>query len=54
MDTPTAKILVLTNIISRMVIIRTNDTIGPFFPTNKGVRQGDPFSPLFLTLQLMV
>jgi hypothetical protein len=26
--------------------IRTNDKIGPFFPTYKGVRLGDPFSPL--------
>jgi hypothetical protein len=26
--------------------IRTNNKIAPFFPTYKGVRLGDPFSPL--------
>jgi hypothetical protein len=32
------------------VAIKTNDTIGPFFPTHKGVRQGDPFSPLLFNI----
>lgn len=27
------------------VAVRTNNIIGPFFSTHKGVRQGDPFSP---------
>lgn len=36
------------------VAIRTNDKIGPFFPTHKGVRQGNPFSPFFLMWLLMV
>jgi hypothetical protein len=30
------------------VAIKTNDVIGPYFVTHKGVRQGDPFSPLTL------
>jgi hypothetical protein len=25
------------------VAIKTNDVIGPYFATHKGVRQGDPF-----------
>jgi hypothetical protein len=28
------------------VAIKTNDMIGLYFTTHKGVRQGDPFSPL--------
>jgi hypothetical protein len=32
------------------VAIRTNGMIGPFFPTHKGVRQGDPFSPLLFNI----
>jgi hypothetical protein len=32
------------------VAIRTNGIIGPFFPTHKGVRQGDPFSPLLFNI----
>jgi hypothetical protein len=35
------------------VAIRTNGMIGPYFPTHKGVRQGDPFSPFFSTLLQM-
>jgi hypothetical protein len=27
------------------VAIKVNDTIGPYFPTYAGVRQGDPQSP---------
>jgi hypothetical protein len=32
------------------VAIRTNDTIGPFFPTHKCVRQGGPFSSLLFNI----
>jgi hypothetical protein len=32
------------------VAIKTNDTLGPYFTTHKGVRQGDPFSPLLFNL----
>jgi hypothetical protein len=34
----------------RKVAVRTNDTIGPYFNTYKGVRQGDPFSPLLFNI----
>ena len=32
------------------VAIKTNDMLGPYFTTHKGVRQGDPFSPLLFNL----
>jgi hypothetical protein len=32
------------------VAIKTNDLIGPYFTTHKGVRQGDPFSPLLFNI----
>jgi hypothetical protein len=32
------------------VAIKTNDIVGPYFSTHKGVRQGDPFSPLLFSL----
>jgi hypothetical protein len=32
------------------VAIRTNGMTGPYFPTHKGVRQGDPFSPLLFNI----
>jgi hypothetical protein len=32
------------------VAIKTNDIVGPYFTTHKGVRQGDPFSPLLFNL----
>jgi hypothetical protein len=32
------------------VAIKTNDKIGPYFTTHKGVRQGDPFSPLLFNI----
>jgi hypothetical protein len=32
------------------VAVRTNDCMGPYFSTRKGVRQGDSFSPLLLNL----
>lgn len=35
---------------SGSVGIIVNDTLGPFFRTHKGLRQGDPFSPLLFNL----
>jgi hypothetical protein len=32
------------------VAIKTNDMLGPYFTTHKGVRQGDLFSPLLFNL----
>jgi hypothetical protein len=32
------------------VAIKTNDMLGPYFTTHKGVRQGNPFSPLLFNL----
>lgn len=32
------------------VSIRTNDTPCPYFPSHKGVRLGDPFSPLLFNI----
>jgi hypothetical protein len=32
------------------VVVRTNDTMGPYFNTHKGVRQGDPFSPFLFNI----
>jgi hypothetical protein len=32
------------------VAIKTNDNLGPYFNTYKGVRQGDPFSPLLFNV----
>lgn len=32
------------------VAVRINDQIGPFFETHKGLRQGDPLSPLLFNL----
>jgi hypothetical protein len=32
------------------VAIKTNDLIGPYFTTHKGVRQGDRFSPLLFNI----
>lgn len=34
----------------RGVAIRTNDIVGPYFPPDKGVGQGDPFSPLLFNI----
>jgi hypothetical protein len=35
------------------VAIKTNDMLGPYFTTHKGVRQGDPFLPSCLIWLLM-
>lgn len=32
------------------VAIKFNDQIGPYFPTYKGVRQGDPLFPLLFDI----
>jgi hypothetical protein len=32
------------------VAIKTNDMIGPYFTTHKGVRQGHPFYPLLFDI----
>jgi hypothetical protein len=32
------------------VAIRTNDVVGPYFKAHKGVRHGDPFSPLLFNI----
>ena len=30
--------------------IKVNDQVGPYFPSRKGVRQGDPLSPLLFDI----
>jgi hypothetical protein len=37
---------VMRNVRGGKVAIKTNDVVGPYFSTHKGVRKGDPFSPL--------
>lgn len=32
------------------VAVKVNDSICPYFPTYKGVRQGDPLSPLLFNI----
>jgi hypothetical protein len=41
---------VMKTVKGEKVAIRTNGMIGPFFPTHKGVRQGDLFSPLLFNI----
>jgi hypothetical protein len=41
---------VLKTVKGGKVAIRTNDVVGPYFRTHKGVRQGDPFSPLLFNI----
>jgi hypothetical protein len=41
---------VLRTVRGGKVAIRTNNKVSPFFPTHKGVRQGDPFCPLLFNL----
>jgi hypothetical protein len=41
---------VLSTVRGGKVAIKTNDMLGPYFTTHKGVRQGDPFSPLLFNL----
>jgi hypothetical protein len=41
---------VLKTVKGGKVAIRTNDVVGPYFKTQKGVRQGDPFSPLVFNI----
>jgi hypothetical protein len=41
---------VLKTVKGGKVAIRTNDVVGPYFKTHKGVRQGDPFSPLLFNI----
>jgi hypothetical protein len=37
-----------------MVCIMVNDILGPYFQTRKGLRQGDPFSPLLFNIVVEV
>jgi hypothetical protein len=32
------------------VSVMVNDKVGPYFPTRKGLRQGDPFSPILFNI----
>lgn len=32
------------------VMIKVNNNVGPYFKTHKGLRQGDPLSPLFFDI----
>ena len=41
---------VLKTVKGGKVAIKTNDVVGPYFSTHKGVRQGDPFSPLLFNI----
>jgi hypothetical protein len=41
---------VIKTVRGEKVAVRTNDIIGPYFNTHKGVRQGDPFSPLLFNI----
>lgn len=32
------------------VAVKVNEQVGPYFPTFKGVRQGDPLSPVLFNI----
>jgi hypothetical protein len=42
--------LINNSVFSDSVAIKVNDDVGKYFQTKKGLKQGDPLSPMFLTL----
>jgi len=37
-------------ILGGSVAVNVNDEVGPYFQTKKGLRQGDPLSPIFFNI----